>query len=259
MLSATGSSNTAMLPSPDAALSSQGALLAVIIRSQCASRASATVEIEVSYEHLEALRAEIAQALADARQAEEEAGFWGDIGDFLGEDLATVAGAIAAAAAVVATAGTGAPLVLAVLAAGLEIGSKVGAELGLDPKLSMCLGLAGAALGLLTGNATKLSSLASIASDVQGVATVVQGSAAAGGGVTGAISQEHASDALEWRARVSFGRGQEDDANFDIDEAIRRLEKALRRETRATSLASGVARSEDATNQNVIANIGGQK
>jgi len=258
MLNATSISNAAVLPSSDPTLSSQGALLAVIVRSQCANRTAATVEIEVSYEHLEALRAEIAQALAAAREAEKDSGFWGDIADFLGEDLATVAGAIAAAAAVVATGGTGAAVVLAVLAAGLEIGSKVGAELGLDPKLSMCLGLAGAALGLLTGNASKLSSLAAIASDVQGVATVVQGSAAAAGGVSGAISQEYASDALDWHARVSFARGQEDDANFDIDEAIGRLEKALRRETRATSVASSVTRSEDAANQNVIANIGGQ-
>jgi hypothetical protein len=256
MLNATSSSNTGGPPSPDITLSSQGALLAVIVRSQCAQRAAATVEIEVSYEHLEALRAEIAQALADARRAEKDAGFWGDIADFLGEDLATVAGAIAAAAAVVATGGSGAPLVLAVLAAGLEVGAKVGAELGLDPKLSMCLGLAGAALGLFTGNAAKLGSFAAFASDVQGVATVVQGAATAGGGVTGAVSQEHASDALRWHARVSFARSREDEENLDIDEAIDRLERALRRETRAASVASSVARSDQLAAQSVIANIG---
>ena len=79
MLSATFGTTT--LPSPDATLSSQGALLALIVRNQCAERAAATVEIEVSYEHMQALRAEIAQALAEARQAEEDAGFWGDIAD----------------------------------------------------------------------------------------------------------------------------------------------------------------------------------
>jgi hypothetical protein len=259
MLSPTTSSNPTPLPSPDAALSSQGALLAVIVRSQCASRAAATVQIEVSYERLEALRAEIAQALTEAREAEEDAGFWGEIADFLGEDLATVAGAVAAAAAVVATGGTGAVLVIAVVAAGLEIGAKVGAELGLDPKLSMCLGLAGAALGLLAGNAAKLSSLASIAGKVQGGSRIVQGLATGAGGVSGAVAQGHASDALEWHARVSFARSQEDDAHFEIDEAIERLEKALQQHSRATSLASSVTSSENVATENVIANIGDPK
>ena len=179
--------------------------------------------------------------------------------DFFGEDLANIAGAIAAAAAIVATGGTGAPLVLAVMAAGLEIGAKVGAELGLDPKIAMAIGLAGAALGLCTGNAEKLGSIQALANDVRAVATVVQGSATAAGGVSGAIAQDEKSDALELYAQVSFARGLEDDVTLEIDDAIAALEDALSRQTRATSVASSVTRAEEVANRNVAANIGGPR
>ena len=97
-----------------------------------------------------------------------------------------------------------------------------------------------------------------IASDVQGVATVVQGTAAAGGGISGAVSQDYASDALDYHAQVSFARSRGDEENFDIDEAIGRLERALRQQTRATKVASSVASSDNAATVNVIVNIGDQ-
>jgi hypothetical protein len=255
----TTASSAVAAPVYDPCLSSQGALLAAIVRSQCSNRAAATSDVETCYDRLEQLRQEIAEAVAAAREAEEDAGFWGDIADFFGEDLANIAGAIAAAAAIVATGGTGAPLVLAVMAAGLEIGAKVGAELGLDPKIAMAIGLAGAALGLLAGNAGNLGSIQALASDVRAVATTVKGTAVAAGGVSGAIAEDKKSDALEFQAQVSFTRSLEDEVTLDIDDAIAALEQALSRQTRATSVASSVTRADEIADRNVTANIGGSR
>lgn len=245
-------------PSYDCSLSSEGALLAAIIYSQCTQRTSAEIGIEVDYERLEELKRQIAEALEEARKAEEDSGFWGDIADFFSEDLATIAGAIAAAAAIVATGGTGAPLVLAVIATGLEVGAKIGAELGLDPRLSMLMGLAGAALGLLAGNTGKLGDIASLAGKVEGAARVVQGGAAVVGGVSGAVAQSYQSDALEARSRVSYARGREDDVYFRIDEAIARIRSALADQARAVAIASSVTRDAEIADRNVTANVGGR-
>jgi len=249
--------NVAPPPSYDLGSSPQGALLAAIIKSQCANRAAAGTDVELHGERLEELRREIAEAIAAAREAEEDGGFWSDIADFLGEDLATIAGALAAAAAVVASGGSGAPLVTAVLAAGLEIGAKVGAELGLSPEVSMALGLTGAAVGLCTGNAGRLASLATLADDVRAAATIVGGAAAGAGGLTGAVAQDHQSRALELHAYVSFVRALEEGERLEIADALGELEKAFARQARAANVAADVARTNQIAAGNLIANVGG--
>src|SRR5688572_28141168 len=163
------------------------ALLQCIVGSRGAQQENARANIERAHELLERARREMREALERAERAERDGDFWGDIANIAGGDVAAVAGIVAAASLTVATGGAGAPAIVAMAAAGLSIGARAGQELGLDSRVVAALGAAGAALGLFAGNAASASSLwttvAHVASGVQG------GAAAVGGGAT--IAEGH--------------------------------------------------------------------
>ena len=96
MISAAHSSPT---PSVDGAqgaqLQSCGAspeaqLLALMVYSQLAQRESAETTVQLNQHQLEELRRQVKEALEAAKEAGEDSGFWGSIGDALGGDVAAL-------------------------------------------------------------------------------------------------------------------------------------------------------------------------
>lgn len=233
----------------------QSALLALMIQGQASNQCNARDTIELDYQKLEELKAQIAGALAAAARANRDSGTWGFVSDVLGSDVAQVAGAVAMAAAVIATGGAAAPLVLLTLSAGLETGAKLGAELGLDPKLCMAIGLAGAALGFCAGNTAALGEAASTARTVQAVATTVQGAAMVGSGVAHGVAGGYAARAQDQRADATLLGAYQTDTELDIDQAIALLDQSLRTESHMTGSAARNGQDDARANLALIANI----
>jgi hypothetical protein len=234
----------------------QCTLLAMLVLSQSSAQSGARREVEVDYQKLAELKAQLAAAAQQAQQASDDSGFWGFISDVFGSDVAEVAGAVAAAAAVVATGGAATPLLLVVVSTALETGAKVGAELGLDPKICMAIAIAGAAVGLCAGSgAGDLGKAAKAAQTVERVATTAQGGSIVVGGATGYVSGQYAADAADHQADAAWIDGQQSATDLDIDDAIATLERALRAQTSMTSTVAQINQDTARTNSALIGNV----
>ena len=77
-------------------LSPELLLLAKVMRSQNAQTESAKLSVDQAFQRLEELRDKIQAAIERAKEAEENAGLWGDVADAFGGDVATIAGVVLA-------------------------------------------------------------------------------------------------------------------------------------------------------------------
>lgn len=231
-------------------LSAACALLAVLVQTQTTSQSGSKTDVEVGSQQLEQIKKELADAVRQAKEAAEDSGFFGFLGDIFGGDIAKIAGLIAAAAATIATAGAGAPILLVALSAALELGAKVGAELGLDPKICTVLSLAGAVVGMASGVgvAGASNTLVRVASKVEVGAHLVEGSATMAGGVLHGVSGHYQAEELHHRADATGIHARDVATQMDIDRALALLEKALRTQQSETNTVSQIARDEADSN-----------
>lgn len=266
MIQATSSATPAQAPSfvsmsaTSGGASTEERLLALIVYTQSSQLNSAETSIHLSAEQLEALREEVKHALEQAKEAKKDAGFWGDIADFLGSDLATVASAVAAVAAVVATGGAAAA-VLAVVAASASFAAQHAEELGIPPEVAMAVAIAAGVASICCGNGQGLFEVTKTVKDtattVQTSATVVAGSAKAAGGGASIASAKYESDAQHHHADAQLADGRQDLVSIDIDDAIARLGEALDRQRSATELTSDIQYQDSATHQFILSNFAG--
>lgn len=229
-------------------------LLATMMRSQNAQTSHAKLSVNDAFERLEALRDQIEEAMERAREAQESGGWFGDVADLFGGDIATIAGVIASAALVVGSGGAGAAVLVATLAIGLTAGAKVGEELGLDPKIVLALQLAGAALGLAGGDVCQAGQLWGT---VHTGAKVAQGSAVAIAGGATIVAGQHRGDAADLRAEAAFGRVNEQLQQQLADDQIAELEKLAQRWRFLTQAASSVTEQSNDVSSSVVMRIGG--
>ena len=231
-------------------LSGACVLLALLVQTQSISQSGSRTDIELDAKKLEELREQLADAIQRAKDAADDSGFFGFLGDIFGSDIAQIAGAVAAIAATVATGGAGAPLVLAALSAALQVGAKAGAELGLDPKWCVALSIASVAVGLGSGAGTAQASsaLAQGARQVELGANVVQGSSVVAGGALHYAGAHYHAQELDDQAPAVGYRAKSDTTQLDIDQAFAVLERALRSEQRETSTISEIVQHDSDTN-----------
>jgi hypothetical protein len=85
-----------------------------------------------------------------------------------------------------------------------------------------------------------LSQAAQTACTVERVATTVQGGAIIAGGVTGYVSGRYAANAQDYRADATLLEAQRTDTDLDLDEAIARLDRALRAEASMTGAVAQI-------------------
>lgn len=229
------------------------AILECMVNSRGAQNGSARADAEHARALLERAREQIKQALERAEAAEDKGGFWGDVSNLLGSDIASIAGVIAAAAVTIGTCGAGAPAVLAVAAAMLTIGAKVGQELGADPRVMLALGGCGTLVGLLGGNAasagTAWKTIALVANGAQGLATTA-------GGTAKVIEGQYRGDAVEYQAEATAARGRQADAWLRLDLAIDAIDRACREVSSAQERTSNIVKDESDEHSAVISRVG---
>jgi len=245
------------------ALSSQGScgaspearLLALMVQNQLVQGESAKTSVDLSSEELKQLRETVRQALEAAREANEDSGFWGAIGDVLGGDIATLAEVVVVAAAAVATGGAAA-VVLAAITIGCSLASKYADELGIPPKVAIGIGIAAAVTSVATGNlaagggvasltsasngaavvgseAAQVSRLTQIAQKVKFVASLIAPAAAGAGAGANLVSGYYQSEALDHDADAHAAQSREKLESMEIDAAINLLSKAIDRQLAA--------------------------
>ncbi len=230
------------------------ALLALMLESRGVQSSTARQEIHNAYDLLEDARRQVREAMARAAEAQEDAGFWDDLGNILGGDVACIAQLVATAALVAATGGTGAVAVLALVASGMSIGADVGARLGLDPKVCLLLGTGAALAGVATG---RLDTTAGLWANVAKGAQVAHGAATAGAGASEIVQGKYEGDALAARADAVGGRGLENDALFRFDRALEALGQAARDIQRGQAAASAAVKAEGDGRLTLVAGMGG--
>lgn len=165
-------------------------MLVLMVQNQLVQGEAAKTDIALSEDQLKDLREQVRAALEQAREAEEESGFFAGIGDALGGDLATLAQVVAVAAAAIVTCGAAAA-VLATIAIACTLASKYGEELGIPPNVAMGLGIAAAVSMVAAGNvggAAGAVGTASSGSTVAASAGAAAGSVAPGVAVGTAVS-----------------------------------------------------------------------
>lgn len=255
-------------------------MLALMVHSQLAQGDSARTSIKLSEEQLQRLRETIREALAEAREAQDDSGFWGDIGDVLGGDIATLAQVVAMAAACVATGGTAA-IALTAIAVACTIASKYADELGIPPEVAIGIALAAAVTSVASGQlggvaqgaslvgasggvvqagsgVAQASKLAQLARDVGSVARVVAPAATAAGAVAQGVSGYYAGEAAHRTADAQAGRSEETLEGMDLDAAIELLTRAIDRELSAFEAANEIAVSNQNSDQLIIHTFAGK-
>lgn len=256
--------------------SPEARMLALIVYTQLVQGESAQASVQLNEQQLKELRAAVKEAIEQAREANEDSGFWGDIGDALGGDLASLAQVVAIAAACVASGGTAA-IVLGAIAIGCSLASKYADELGIPPDVAIGIGIAGAVAAVAAGNvgaagglagtasgasqvgtgAAQTSKLAEVAVKVKTVADVAGAAAEGGGAIANTASGYYASEAVDHRATAQQAQAASTLESMDIDEAIQQLEKAIDRQMAACSTAQEISVANQRSNQLVISSFAG--
>ncbi|HEY1532448.1 MAG TPA: hypothetical protein VGF76_00465, partial [Polyangiaceae bacterium] len=224
--------------------------LVLMVQSQSTTQSSSKNDVELDFKKMEELKKQLADAIQQAKDAANDSGFFGFLGDIFGSDIAQIAGAVAAVAAVVATGGAAGPLLLIALAEGLQAAAKVGPQLGIDPKICMALGLASVAVGVCTGTgeAQAFGAVADTARGVELGAHVAQGAATATGGALHFASAHYQAKSLGYQADASGYQAANDTTSLDLDAALDMLQRALQTEQRETATVSAINQDNSNTN-----------
>jgi hypothetical protein len=229
-------------------------LLALQTASRHSQSEAARQDVEEQSRLVEQLREQMKQAMKRAEEAQNDAGFWGDLSNVLGGDVASICGVIATAAAVVGTGGAAAPAIVALVAAGMSITADVGGRLGLDPKVCLALSGAGALVGVVGGN---FRSATGIWNTIARVGNVSQGVATAGGSGATIVAGQYQGDALDARADAKHAEGQQGDAWLRMQMALDILQDAARDLERSQRTVSSIESDKSAGHSAIIAHMGG--
>jgi len=254
--------------------SPEARLLALIVQNQLVQGESAKTSVNLSQEQLKQIREEVRQALEAAREANEDSGFWGDIGDVLGGDIATLGEVVMVAAASVVTGGAAA-LVLGAIAVACTLSSKYADELGIPKDVAIGLGIAAAVTSVLSGNiagggdvaalagatkgavsvgkgAAEVTSLVKIAREVKFCAGVVSAVATGAGAGAHMVEGYYASDAVDHNADAHAAQAREKLESMDIDAAVDLLGRALDRQLAAMAQAGQTLEANQQSKQLII-------
>jgi hypothetical protein len=257
---ASVSSTDALAGCSSSGLSVEERLLALVVYSQASQMSEAKTTVNLNAEQLEKLREQVKQALAEAREAEKDSGFWGGLSKLFSGDLATLAAAVAAVAAVVATGGAAAA-VLAVVAAAASFAAEHAEELGIPKEVAMGIAIAASVAALACGNGQGLlnvsKSVAQTAHNVQIGAQVAQGTFVATGGGCQIVEGKYERDAGYANADARQAQGQQELTSADIDEALDQFAAALEHQNRAAKLTGSIAQQSSASSYAILNNWGG--
>ncbi|HVY30979.1 MAG TPA: hypothetical protein VHB79_30680 [Polyangiaceae bacterium] len=229
-------------------LSPEERLLALTVYQQAAQINDSRASIELSSEQLQKLREQVKESLDKARESKKDAGFWGDLSEFLGSDLGTVLIAAAAIAAAVVTGGA-AVAVLAVIACAASLAASHAKELGIPESVAVGIAVVATVASLCCGNAGGLVGLAK-ALQVAGAACKV------GGAACGAASAKYEHDAANQSADARAAQGEQTLTNADMDDAFANLSTAVDRKNQSAAQASAIQRQTAASNQAILDNWG---
>lgn len=226
----------------------EASLLALFNDSNVTQSEHAKQEVEANSDKLERLRAEVREALKQAENARDNAGFWGKISSLFGGDVAKLAELCAAVAVVAGSGGTGTGLVLAGMAC--LTAAEVGRRNGLDPKICSALSLAGAGLCYFGGagvatNATKVSS----------AFTAVGGAAEATGSAASIAEGEWTAEAERAGARAQLTNTEQEQVRILIEEALDRLQHLQSDSQRESGVTAQTLREQHYGREAVISNF----
>ena len=245
---------------PSCGLSGEERLLALVIYTQANRRDAAETSVELNFEQLEKLREDVKKAIEEAREAKADEGFWSDLADFFGGDLATLATAIAAVAAVVATGGAAAA-VLAVVASAASFAADHAEELGIPPEIAMGIALGASVAGLCCGDAKGLvdigKKVTDVAQNVKLYANLGAGLARGAGAGFTAVAGQYEGDAIDYQADARNAQGRQEVVSVDIDEALAELASSLARQLNAAEQASQIQQSTSASSRVILSNFAG--
>lgn len=281
MLSSVQSSATSSAASPEISAPSCGAspearMLALMVYTQVVQADSAQTSVKLNEQQLKDLRAAVREAIEAAREANDDSGFWGDIGDVLGGDIASLAQVVAVAAACVATGGTAA-LVLGAIAVGCAIAASHAEELGIPPSVALGIGIAGAVAGVMSGNlgagvgvagaastastastaAAQGAELANTALQVARDAKLVAAAAQLGGAAANGVAGYYAGEAIDYKADAARARGASALESIEIDEAIDQFERAVELQLAACEASQDIAEAKQQSQQLVLMSFAG--
>jgi len=253
--------------------------LALMVKNQLVQGESAKTDINLSQEQLKELRETIRAALEAAREANEDSGFCGDIGDVLGGDIASIAEVVLVAASVVATGGAAA-LVVGAIAIGCSLASKYADELGIPPNVAIGIGIAAALAMAASGNlaaggsavsfagasngamavgaqASQVSQLTAVAQEVKFYASLAAPAATGAGAGANMVAGYYQSEAVNHNADAKATQARETLEAMDLDSAIDLLGKAIDRQLDAMSGAVQTMEANQKGKQLVINNFQG--
>jgi hypothetical protein len=246
--------------SPSCGLSGEERLLALVIYTQSNRRDAAETSVNLNFEELEKLREDVKKAIEQAREAKEDEGFWSDLADFFGGDLATLATAIAAVAAVVASGGAAAA-VLAVVASAASFAADHAEELGIPPEVAMGIAIGASVAGLCCGDAKGLvdigKKVTDVAKDVKLYANIGAGLAKGAGAAFTAVAGQYEGDAIDYQADARQAEGRQEIVSVDIDEALDELASSLERQLSAANQASNIQQGTSASSSVILNNFAG--
>lgn len=241
-------------------LSGEERLLALIVYTQSSRRDAAEDSVNLNFKEIEKLREDVKRAIEEAREAKEDEGFWSDLADFFGGDLANIATAIAAVAAVIATGGAAAA-VLAVVASAAALAADHAKELGIPPEIAMGIAIGASVAGLCCGDAKGLVDIGTqvkdVAKNVKVYASITAGVAKSVGAAAGGVAGQYEADAIEYRADAVHAEGQQEVAATRIDEALDELASSLERQLRATGVTSNIQQGNSASSALILNNFAG--
>jgi hypothetical protein len=231
-----------------AGLGLEASMLALFDDCAATQKQTTKQEIESNSEKLERLRAEVREALKQAENARENAGFWGKLSSFFGGDVAKLAQLCAAVAVVAGSGGTGVPLVLAGMAC--LTAAEIGRQNGLDPKLCTALSLAGAGLCFFAG-----AGVANTATKASSVFSAIGGGAQATGSAASIAEGQWVAEAERADARAQLTNADQEQIRVLIEEALDRLQEQQSDTTRAHGVAAQALQEQHYGRQAVISNF----
>jgi len=264
MINAAASSSTSTLTvavsSARCGASAEERLLALIVHTQTSQLNAAETSVTLSFEQIEQLRDEVKRALEQAKEAKKDAGFWADIADLLGSDLATLATAVAAIAAVVASGGA-ATAILAVIAASASLAADHAEELGIPPEVAAAVAVAAGVASFMCGDTRGLfkvtDAVRDVAKGVQLYAGVTAGVSTASGGGASMVEAKYELEASYAYADARHASGRQGVVSSDMADAFDRLSAALDKQDAAIRVTSDIRQQSAASSDFVLSNFGG--
>ncbi len=258
--SSAATSAVALQSGSSCGLSGEERLLALIVYTQSSRRDAAEDSVNLNFKEIEKLREDVKKAIEQAREAKEDEGFWSDLADFFGGDLANIATAIAAVAAVIATGGAAAA-VLAVVASAAAIAADHAEELGIPPEVAMGIAIGASVVGLCCGDAQGLVKLSSkvqdVAKNVKTYASITAGVSKGIGAAASGVAGQYEGDAIEYRADALHAEGKQEIAATRIDEALDELASSLDRQLGAAGVTRNIQQGSSASSALILNNFAG--